>query len=1247
MKISKVDHTNTGVGKLENNGRGMLYNNPDLEKSGNASIDVKERIKKLNEKAQGLYNLFGCVEKYSFDPTYHEKFFWGSVAKNMREMIKALAKKKDEQEQFVYLKNYHKEIELENKNYKYTCKLIEKFTEESLRKSFRKKVVLKNGTTVAMKNIVDHIICSKLISCKNAERVTVTDEELQCFLELLNKDYKKEKQIKNTVKAIYAQDTKVQVFDDEEKQEKLLAISSHAKDKKKPLFDFMITYVNGDEKQRKDLREEKRQFIWEYLETGHNDDVVFSEKIENELIRWCNMSEKISRTDKSKVRDLIREELCAKYKEMNQKVENIADEGKEQYQYWLNFFAAETEKYIGKIIAKYGRVNSSIPGRKIVLKDLFSHLYKYWLTYMAQKYIELGKGVLNFSNLDYQKENGQIGKVRSEYETGITSFDYELISAEDSLKRELATYVMFAVYNFGTSVFPNSVLKCDGKEDPLANHKELVTASRENAVTLILRYFGGASNWNELLHQNKTAVLGEFVAYLASLRNSVIHFGEEYSNEAISQNTKQGIVKTMFSKEYEGLGKNIAQKYCSNNVLQFYDADKVSQMMENLYHRRTETAGVPAFSRIVPRSKVHEFIQSWTGKNQVEICSKDVETAEKYRSAIYFCLKDIYYYGFLCDDKKNSHYLYNALGKLEKCPADVKRTYDKAYSNYQERYNGLRHTGISGTQICEQIMRDFALQNDREYKVADSSDKKAADNEKYQHFRMMLYRQIKLAFIDYLNDEENVKIFGFLKNPQIKSDNGFAKNPEVKLHAKLKEQVQDDDNLLAWYVTAHFLNKRQLNFLCGTIRTYIRYVSDVSRRARSTDNPINDIKQRKEKYRKILAVLEFTMNYVEQTTNKLEDYFVDEQDYEEQLKHFVKLEQDEVRNSKLYFDDKNPILNKNIVKATMYGGGSLFEADVIKKVCTADIEEYEQLKKDLENVFKNGTCKTKADQKNLRRFQNIKNRVELTNVVEYVEILNDLYGQLCSWTYLRERDLLYMQLGYYYTKLYWGNAEENAKFNTCDSIPEIKRGAILYMIKAMYSHEKNNIDIHSFLELYKDDAYLAGLELFEDITRSQEEMASHNGIVKMRNYIAHFKYFSKLDYSMEELYGYMFNDFFFYNPNFHKSIPVIYQNILAKHKLIAQIELKPMECKGLTNKEELKNMPHIKDDQYSGKRIKKGMKSEVLTFKNPEYKAENKNNRSSYKNGNRKNENPKAIQLPAHEEDFIDNVRRMLEYKSW
>lgn len=550
-------------------------------------------------------------------------------------------------------------------------------------------------------------------------------------------------------------------------------------------------------------------------------------------------------------------------------------------------------------------------------------------------------------------------------------------------------------------------------------------------------------------------------------------------------------------------------------------------------------------------------------------------------------------------------------------------------------------------------MTDYNLQNQNK-EVLSGAEKE--EKEKYQHFRMVLYSGMKDAFLYYLNTEKKLE---FLKKPEFRehvyeelSEAKFCGEWTAKTFADLENM--DSELLFAWYITAHFLNPKQLNHLSGCIRNYIQYIENINLRAVKVGerDASEEYREKIELYTKVVRVLEFVMIFCGQISNEQSDYFVvdEENDYEdyanhlskyvdfltepgrgkaENLKMFCESEikiKNETTKIGIYQDNLNPIMNRNVIMASMYGQESIL-ADCMIPVTKNDLVQYYQLKKELESVFKKNKCENKTEQIKLKQFQNLKNRIELLDVMTYTEIMNELYGKLISWAYLRERDLMYFQLGFHYLRLFYGELKESETWQRTlkgDEI-SIRDGVLLYQIAAMYRYElpvytldtngaavkpKNSSSvgagIKAFYEGYckKDSSiYESGLCLFEVLTQ-------HDEIVKQRNAIDHFRYYSKTDKSMMDLYFMIYQSFFTYDPKLRKSVSFNFKNILKRYFVIANTEMKKEEESKMT---------------FS----KKGLVSDKMY-----YKLETQKGNGTYK-----------VEIDARSPIFLEQLKKLLEYK--
>ena len=163
---------------------------------------------------------------------------------------------------------------------------------------------------------------------------------------------------------------------------------------------------------------------------------------------------------------------------------------------------------------------------------------------------------------------------------------------------------------------------------------------------------------------------------------------------------------------------------------------------------------------------------------------------------------------------------------------------------------------------------------------------------------------------------------------------------------------------------------------------------------------------------------------------------------------------------------------------------------------------------ELDSILKNGAvCKSEDEQKNLRHFQNLKNRIELVDVLTLSELVNDLVAQLIGWVYIRERDMMYLQLGLHYIKLYFTDSvAEDSYLRTLDlEEGSIVDGAVLYQIASLYS-----FNLPMYVKSNKSSVYCkkhansvgAKFDIFEKKYCNRDGTVIENGLCLFENIVA-------------------------------------------------------------------------------------------------------------------------------------------------
>ena len=959
--------------------------------------------------------------------------------------------------------------------------------------------------------------------------------------------------------------------------------------------------------------------------------------------------------------------------------------------YWIEYIDSTVEKLLLKSRNKERYCYE--------IGFLSKHIWKEWTQYISGKYIEMGKGVYHFAIPDLsgalEGESVSICEVKPEYRNGVSGFDYERIRAEESLEREMEKYVLFAVNNFARAVTPEEEREKSGHEDvllmkTLSEIEESQTKEErqkkhdnnvKNAITLyadadrrILQFFGGQSRFrgkeDSLINlYSGEDLYKEIRKELYAIRNITFHYTTKADKD---QTQKHDLAEYLFEEEFSDITELFREKYYANNVWKYYDAEVINTIMENIYcGRKYRAAQVPAFKNIISRPELPQVMNGFVKGNSLRrlMNCPDRNVINKYWSALFFVLKELYYYDFLQEQKKPEDNVkerfFRAIEKLSGQENDDEK--QKAWESFEKRIDQIGRDRSFGA-ICQGMMIEYMLQNSEISMVQTETDNGKANNKKqiYKHYRTLLYNCISEAFIEYLREK-----WEELRTPVLTveewSKEEFCRADGVKhlsLFDHLKETFNDAESGSSWYMAAHFINQKYLNHLLGSIRNYLQFTEDIEDRAISLGDCVDNKREEKNlRYRNTLEILEFVAQFCERTTNVMEDYFESNQEYAEYLSGFVdynitKKETDIEKAlysfckqkfkvdgkeyvAGIYYDGENLIPNRNIIRANMYGNTSCLKP-CMDRITLKEIRTMYADQNKLDLVLKEGVCHTEEEQKAYREYQNEKNTIELFDVCTYTQILNDMQARLIGWSYMRERDLMYYQLGYYYTKLFWTDSisEEDTRRRLVGDLVNVEDGAILYQILAFNSYNlpiianKNNTAtflknegsiggkaITAFFKNYENAEmiYEEALDLFEN-------MDEHAAIINTRNYIEHFKYFIKSDRSMMDLYSEVYDRFFRHDHNRKKNIPDSLKNVLADNFMIVDISMELGSKKVGEKKKGFR--------EHKASRIEftdSGIRSTDMTYT---IKPDLKDNKKDEK-----------VLVPARSEVFLKQFRKILEYR--
>ena len=899
------------------------------------------------------------------------------------------------------------------------------------------------------------------------------------------------------------------------------------------------------------------------------------------------------------------------------------------------------------------RVYTSFKGDqdyKMALGYLSEKVWKDLINYMSVKYISIGKAVYNYAmdGLTSRDKNIEMGKINESYISGICSFDYELIKAEEMLQRELAVYVAFAARHISHQTVDLDENDSDFLLIPDKKHKNRDGKNIQDYVNkdinlgrVLLQYFGGKSEWVDFPfdkyrseEQDDVDLLLDFQKAIYSMRNDSFHYKTE-NHDGGSWNMKQ--IGAMFAFEADRVARIQKDKFFSNNLPRFYSDNDLKRLLTELYKENVERASqVPSFNSVFVRKKFPEICRSELG---IRDAAFDDDSKLKFYNALYYMFKEIYYNAFLQDKNVLERFVSMSItiaerydmkysSDLRKQAREIRRNGDKdrakkledkaakyeAENDFGQRVLSIQESrsGVDLAQICQLIMTEYNQQNNGQMRRK-STDSSKHNPDSYKHYKMLLLLYLRKAFAEYVKEQ-----FGFVfapkeREPGKKEDFMPDFAGSVKPYEELVKKVEGSAELQKWYIVSRFLSPKQVNHLLGSVHSYKQYVWDVYRRAdevgAKVDRRVSEDKIAGENIKDIDAVIDLCVKLSGTTSNVLDDYFDGKEGFANYLRNYLDYGYNEGDNAEavlwnfcqenateeskdgkegIYYDGDNPILNRNIILSLLFSEEKLLHK-ITRPVNKSDLKEYYQLKKEIAPYQTMGIFDTIEKQKAIKSFQEIKNHIEFRDVVDYSEIADTLQGQLINWIYLRERDLMYFQLGFHYVCLH--NASEKPDSYKTITYKDEKTidNAILYQICAMYI---NGVPMYTYtidkdtkklkdkdspkikekgerastgakIEMFEaytcgfekectyysgeEMCYMAGMELFESVKE-------HKNIIDLRNYIEHFHYFTNLDRSMLDIYSEIFDRFFTYDMKYRKNVPNILYNILLTFFVKVKLE---------------------------------------------------------------------------------------------
>ena len=862
--------------------------------------------------------------------------------------------------------------------------------------------------------------------------------------------------------------------------------------------------------------------------------------------------------------------------------------------YWCEYIKEFIEKnYVTKIKDVKGKKGRQLTEENCSVEVMLGKCWHDMIRHICQKYMDIGKAVYHFMLSGKLEEENELclDQLNDDFIKGITSFDYENIKAEENLQKAMLGVLVSGVSNFSRSVadYTSEVAETlaaelaaesNGKktlnEDVLMLEREhLITILHKDAKHKLLRYFGGYSACKSLIGLETEKIVWEFREILRGLRNYVFHYTDGKRAEI-----KFDVTKLLWQQDVQENKKLILDKYYSNNVCRYYRAEKVKELIQCIYKEyKEQEAQIPAFRTIWKRKDFAVYVDAI--KTIPENIKNDGKERTVFEGALYFLLKEIYYRKFTNEGQAAS-YFFRAVEKYCQI-ANTKEKRDphakpaESFWNYVRELEKLyNEKKLTFGAVCQSIMSEFNHQNTKN---------KEENGKIYQHFKILFPMCMQKGFEQYIRDN-----YGYLLSPAVNAEGNEAvlQDTEISCFDDLLRDVNNEE--ASWYVLAHFIHPKKLNHFVGSLKDYMQFKQDIFRRCSLVKAyPEEELNQMRDKLAKkeaeiseILRVMEFVRGITGRISHTFSDYYENEEAYADYLKKYIDFPKKDGMSVfesfrdfcintlptgkvlDIYMDEKNPRLLKNVELARMYAGGDV-ALHARNKVVADELRKYYKDEPVIQTILHKGLCDTEEEQRQVIDQQNLRRRITLNDVTGIQEIISDMLSQLVTFSYFRERDEMYLLLGFYYMALQT-NRGEGWQEGNMDAFAgkkiSAKHGFVLYQVLSVFTYG---------LKLYSDISWggvggqlsskIVGfdavhhtslayaLRLFMDDERNEKT------IREVRNYVDHFKYYVKADKSIIELYSTYYSCFFDYSTKMRKSVLLNFQSLLERYFVSAELKL--------------------------------------------------------------------------------------------
>jgi hypothetical protein len=379
-------------------------------------------------------------------------------------------------------------------------------------------------------------------------------------------------------------------------------------------------------------------------------------------------------------------------------------------------------------------------------------------------------------------------------------------------------------------------------------------------------------------------------------------------------------------------------------------------------------------------------------------------------------------------------------------------------------------------------------------------------------------------------------------------------------------------------ILSKLISPKELGLLKNDFLKYSQFIEDIKKRmktvgiAEADADIFNDLTNVNKEYKNIISILGFCNEISGRISGDYKNYYSKKYEYAEVLQNYifgdissyVKLKEFDCFDKKVYTDDDNPIIFSQIERSKAYGNDNIIKRLYEKcgnslKVTSEDLKKYSEYDKDekYKKYSNKGTLETQEEIEYMRKYTQLKNKVELNNIMNLSSMLYELFSHMVSWCYQWERDFEYFLLGAMYLK-------DKSRLNEIDSIYVYGKEVSIYgktFKRAAtnkvtgYLREMNKCENDKAMAQLVDDLFLKdrfAKEEYKIVTgKDGSNEFNSDTRVRLRNEIDHLEYFRKPVHSIIDYFNY-FHDMLSYDRKLQNSVTKKFKNILESSNIVLE-----------------------------------------------------------------------------------------------